>query len=86
MQKRGKIIINMVCFIDRLDPENSLAVIGRVASACERQGLLEDAVYLFDLAGQKDRAVDIVNRILVPLVPSVDNKGECVCVNQLAEV
>ena len=56
--------------VDKLDPENSIHVITKVASLCEKQGMFEDAIYLFDLAGKKDKALGILNRILVPLVPA----------------
>ena len=45
-------------------------MITKVASLCEKQGMFEDAIYLFDLAGKKDKALGILNRILVPLVPA----------------
>ncbi len=61
--------------IDRLDPENVLRIISKVGTICENQGLFEDAVYLFDLAGHKDQALAVVNRLLVPVVSMQAGQG-----------
>ncbi|XP_042196200.1 nuclear pore complex protein Nup93 isoform X1 [Callorhinchus milii] len=47
------------------------AVISKVASVAEHKGLFEEAVKLYDLAKNPDKVLELMNRLLSPVIPQV---------------
>lgn len=58
--------------VDRYCPGNTKELITKVAQDTESKGLFEDAVLLYDLCGQYDNALKLLNGLLSPLVPNSD--------------
>ncbi|XP_078067157.1 nuclear pore complex protein Nup93 [Mustelus asterias] len=47
------------------------AVISKVASVAENKGLFEEAVKLYDLAKNPDKVLELMNKLLSPVIPQI---------------
>ncbi|XP_069757463.1 nuclear pore complex protein Nup93 isoform X4 [Narcine bancroftii] len=50
---------------------NTRAVINKVAAIAENKGLFEEAVKLYDLAKNPDKVLELMNKLLSPVIPQI---------------
>uniref|UniRef100_H2ZQU4 Nuclear pore protein n=1 Tax=Ciona savignyi TaxID=51511 RepID=H2ZQU4_CIOSA len=58
--------------VDKYCGGDTKVLISKVAADTESKGLNEDAVHLYDLCGNHDQALTLLNRLLCPVVSSSD--------------
>ncbi|XP_039257895.2 nuclear pore complex protein Nup93-like [Styela clava] len=58
--------------VDRYCAGDTKELIAKVAADTEAKGLFEDAIRLYDLCGNYDNVITLLNRLMCPLLPSAD--------------